>query len=178
MSPAKRILAALDGKLNCAVELTLYGRAAIQLGFDKPPAEAALSRDVDAVLWLGQAEELEASTNFWEAVDEINREFAGDGFYISHLFTEDQVVLRPEWRSSRSPIIGGWKKLTVWRLGDADLFLSKLMRDDPLDRADADFIVRQGRLNAEEIREAIRAARVPEVPEVREQFAQCIHRFL
>jgi hypothetical protein len=28
---------------------------------------------------------------------------------------------------------GSWKRLTLYRLGDIDLFLSKLVRDDALD---------------------------------------------
>lgn len=55
MNNAKRILACLDRKLNAHIDLTLYGRAAIVLGFECPPDEYALSRDVDAVLWKGQA---------------------------------------------------------------------------------------------------------------------------
>jgi hypothetical protein len=60
MSNAERILRALDSHLNQVVELTLYGRAALQLGFPNPPEEYARSHDVDVVLWLGQAEELAA----------------------------------------------------------------------------------------------------------------------
>ena len=58
MTNAERILLVLDGCLASTVELTLYGRAALTLGFDETPEEYALSQDVDAVLWLGQAEAL------------------------------------------------------------------------------------------------------------------------
>jgi hypothetical protein len=63
---AERILSALDDKLNIAVELTLYGRAAFVLGFKDAPKEFAQSKDIDAVLWIGQAGELARTTNFWE----------------------------------------------------------------------------------------------------------------
>ena len=63
-SNAHRILTALGARLNADVELTLYGRAALHLGFPNPPAEFALSSDVDAVLWIGQAQALADQTNF------------------------------------------------------------------------------------------------------------------
>jgi hypothetical protein len=104
------------------VELTFYGRAAFTLGFEDAPKEFARSKDIDAVLWVGQADELARTTNFWEAVEEVNREFRDQELYISHLFEEDQVVLTREWREQRLRINGSWNKLTVYRLGDADLF--------------------------------------------------------
>ena len=58
MTNAEQILSLLDSELTSRVELTLYGRAALYLGFPNAPRDHALSRDVDAVLWLGQAEEL------------------------------------------------------------------------------------------------------------------------
>ena len=65
---AECILSALDDKLNTAVELTLYGRAALVLGFKDAPEEFAQSKDIDAILWIGQADELARTTNFWEAI--------------------------------------------------------------------------------------------------------------
>ena len=47
-----RILNALDERMNAAVDITLYGRAALQLGFKNPPEEYAYSRDVDVVFQL------------------------------------------------------------------------------------------------------------------------------
>ena len=178
MSPAETILQSLDQKLDFPVELSLYGRAALYLGYENPARDYALSRDVDAVLWIGQAEELAASTNFWEALQAVNQELADQNAYISHLFTEDQVVLRPQWREQRVPIFGPWRKLRLSRLSDVDLFLSKMMRDDPLDQADARFIVDRAGLTPEEIRRAIESARVPAIPEIEEQFAICSKRFL
>jgi len=175
---ARTILGALDRKLTAPVELTLYGRAAIQLGYPRPPEETLLSRDVDAVLWIGQAEELCARTNFWAAADEVNRELSSCGLYISHLFTEDQVVLRPNWRCERVRIAGPWRQLALYRLGDRDLLLSKLMRDDPQDQEDARFIVHAATLSPDDIRAAMAAARVPDIPEVREQFAAASRRLL
>jgi hypothetical protein len=96
---ATKILSALDSKLNRAVELTLFGRAAFVLSYPNAPKEFAASRDIDAVLWIGQAEELAQTTNFWEAVEEVNQQFRDQEIYISHLFEENQVVLTPKWKT-------------------------------------------------------------------------------
>lgn len=175
---AARILAALDNLLEAPVDLTLYGRAALSLGFSDPPEEYAWSRDIDAVLWTGQAEELNEKTNFWEAVDKVNRALAGEDLYISHFFEEDQVILRPQWKQDRVKIPGTWRKLDLYRLGDLDLLLSKLMRDDPIDQADARFIVSRAGFAREQIEQAIRSARVPDIPEISEQFQRASRRLL
>lgn len=175
---AEQLLGAVDDRLDRSTELTIYGRAALQLGFPNPPREYALSRDVDAVLWVGQAESLLADGNFWTVIEDVNRLFADQELYISHFFEEDQVILTPDWRAKRRRIEGPWKRLNLYRLGDADLFLSKLMRDDPIDRADALFIVRAAPLAQEQIQAAIRSARIPPVPEVEEQFRLCARRFM
>src|SRR5262245_50892009 len=111
ISNAQRILAALDHRLNSRIELTLYGRAALHLGFPNPPDEFALSLDIDAVFWVGQAQELADHSNFWEAVEETNRELAAQELYASHFFEETQVILRPTWRQARVQIPGNWKQL-------------------------------------------------------------------
>ena len=178
MSHAEQILTALDRKLDRNVELTLYGRTAIHLGFENAPQEAALSRDIDAVLWLGQAEELLAETNFWQAVDQINNEFADQELYISHFFTEDQVIRRPDWKENRVTLPGHWSRLSLYRLADLDLLLSKLMRDDPIDQADARFIVTAATLRRREVDAALLAARVPDIHEIQEQFELSTKRLL
>ena len=178
MTNAERLLAAVDELLDGRVELTLYGRAALHLGFPNPPTDYALSRDVDAVLWIGQAEELIERSNFWDAIEKVNVIFADQELYISHFFEESQVILTPEWRSKRIPIRGPWKNLDLFRLGNEDLFLSKLMRDDPIDRMDAQFIIESSPLSQEQIRHAIQNARIPAIAEIAEQFEQCSRRFL
>ena len=174
----QRILRLLDRYLTHPVELTLYGRAALTLGFGETPEEYALSLDVDAVMWLGQAEVLNETTNFWDAVDRTNAELSESGLYISHFFAEDQVILRPQWRQERVALTGDWTNLTLHRLGDLDLLLSKLMRDDPIDHADAMFIVRRTALGRPEIECALREARIPDSVEIREQFARATARLL
>jgi hypothetical protein len=175
---AQKILAALDAKLNKPVELTLYGRAAFVLGFKNAPREFARSKDIDAILWIGQADELARTTNFWEAIEEVNREFRNQELYISHLFEEDQVILTSKWRDQRVRINQAWSKLRVCRLGDVDLFLSKLMRNDPQDIADAQFVANRAGWSQDTIARIIDSARVPDIPEIREQFVICTAHFL
>ena len=121
MSNVTRILDLLDVNLTASVELTLYGRAALYLGFADPLEDYALTHDVDAVFWIGQAQALDETTNFWQAVETVNKELSDQELYISHFFTEDQVILRPNWRENRARITGEWRSLTLYRLGDPDL---------------------------------------------------------
>lgn len=178
MRNADRILQSLDAKLTARAELTLYGRAALALGFPDPPHEYALSRDVDAVLWVGQAEMLNERTNFWQAVNAVNEELSSDDLYVSHFFTEDQVVLLPTWRENRVALAGSWEHLDLYRLGNLDLVLSKLMRDDPIDLSDARYIVRQSGLTRDALQAAVRSARIPDSDEIHEQFALAAARLL
>ena len=178
MTNAQRILTLLDTQLTSRIELTLYGRAALHLGFPEAPEEHALSRDIDAVLWLGQAEELNETTNFWQAIEHVNQDLADQELYISHFFTESQVIVLPDWHSNRVPLHGTWKHLDLYRLGNIDLLLSKLMRDDPIDRADAQFIVQISNLSVTDITTAIAEARLPESPEIQEQFELASRRLL
>ena len=178
MNNAVRILTVLDGYLDVTVDLTLYGRAAMALGFEPPPTGAETSLDVDVVLWVGQAERLLAETNLWDALDKTNVEVAREGLYVSHFFTEAQVVLRSAWRQLRLPISGNWQHLKLFRLADEDLLLSKLMRDDPLDRADAQFLVRYNGWSRDQVKAFFSQARVPDIPELREQFAICREKLL
>ena len=175
---ARRILDTLDQLLDSRVELTLYGRAALHLGLPNAPEEVAYSRDVDAVLYMGQAEELAETTNFWEALEKTNETLATDGLFISHLFEESQVILRPEWRQERASISGPWTKLRVFRLSDPDLLLSKLMRDDPQDLRDALTIASARPMSLIEIESALEQAVVPPLAEIEEQFVICRRKFL
>ena len=46
----ERLLLALDEALDHRVQLILYGRSALWLAFEHPPAEAAATFDVDAII--------------------------------------------------------------------------------------------------------------------------------
>lgn len=177
MNHAATILEVLDRHLQGRVELTLFGRAALSLGFADAPQEYGLSLDVDGVLWDGQAEQLLEQTNFWAAVEQANHELAPSRLYVSHFFQETQVILTPSWRDHRCPLAGPWRHLQLFRLGDADLFLTKLMRFDPQDLADARFIANRAGWSRAQVAGLLREARVPDIPEVREQFDLCSREF-
>lgn len=167
---ADRILGELDQRLHEPVELTLYGRAAFLLGFENPPAQFSQSLDVDAVLWLGQAETLSQTSNFWQAIEETNSALAPEGLYMSHLFVEDQVILTPDWLAQRAPIENDWPNLVLYRLSDEDLLLSKLMRDDQQDQQDALFIVLRRNWDRDFLDDLFARARIPKIAEINEQF--------
>jgi len=173
MTNAERILRRLDELLTEPAQLTLYGRAAMLLGFPNPKPEFARSMDVDVVLWLGQAEEFERSGNFWSALDRLNEEFEQSGLYMSHLFDETQVVLLPDWRNRRVAIPLACSRLSLSRLSDSDMMLSKMMRYDPVDLEDLAFIITAAGLSPAQVSQAVRHARIPESAEIHEQFELC-----
>lgn len=170
MSNSTKLLKRLDELLDAPIELTIYGRAALELGFPNPKPEYGRSMDVDIVLWLGQAEELAASGNFWLALEQLNREFSTDGLYISHLFDESQIILSPCWRERRNHIALNLKKIRLFRLSDMDLLLSKLMRYDPADLEDVRFIIDSAHLRPDDISHELNNARIPDIEEIKEQF--------
>jgi hypothetical protein len=90
----ERLLLALDEALDHPVQLILYGRSALWLGFEHPPVEAASTFDVDAIIPESQVQVLANDSGFWDARDTVNLKFKADGLYITHLFPESEVFLR------------------------------------------------------------------------------------
>ena len=173
MTHAEIILRTLDRQLEEPVHLILYGRAALSLGFPSPPPQAELSMDVDVILPMGQADTLEADESFWRALNAANQELESRELYLTHLFDESQVILRPTWLDHLVPILDpSFLKLKLSRPSAIDLLLTKMMRGpDPEDMADAAFLIRAGHLDALSVRAAIESARIPDVPEIRGAFA-------
>jgi hypothetical protein len=66
MDNASTILTTLDGYLHSPARLVLYGRAALQLGFDKAPPDVAESKDVDAIVPLGELDDFTSNEDFLE----------------------------------------------------------------------------------------------------------------
>ncbi len=174
MNHAEIILRALDRHLSHETPLVLYGRAALVLGFDDPPSEAAASLDVDIILPLDQAVALDEDFAFWDALEAANAELSSAGLYVTHLFAENQVILRPQWRQHLASIaLPGLHHLLLSRPHALDLLLTKMMRGaDPQDMADADFLIRQAGLQMDEIAAAVAEARVPDVPEIQTLFRE------
>src|SRR5437879_5444196 len=97
MTNAEIITRTLDDLLDHEASLVLYGRAAVALGFNDPPEEAGKSLDVDVILRVSQAAELDSDDQFWNAQEQANILLNKRGLYMTHLFTEEQVFLRADW---------------------------------------------------------------------------------
>ncbi len=161
------ILRTLDRHLKQPVELTLYGRAAFALGFAEREPHHEATQDVDAIIPLNQIEVLRADEQFWDARDATNRELEPLGLYITHLFGEDQIFLRPDWLRRRISIAGEYKFIRLLRPATVDLILTKMMRDDALDLDDIRFLLRHGSVDREELQAAFLQVRLPELEEFR-----------
>lgn len=167
MSNPEIILSTLDRHLRHPVELTLYGRAALMLGFPSPLPEHATTKDVDAILPLAQIEVLNAESWFWDAQEATNEELRPRGLYITHLFSEADVFLRPDWLAHRVKIDRRFAKLTLYRPATIDLILTKMMRDDPSDLADIEFLLSQEPASLAELKAALDIVRLPDLDEYR-----------
>jgi len=97
MSNPRRILQTLDKHLTAEVELNLFGRAAIGLGYSRANAAFHSTSDVDGILPLAWLEPSESHEDFWQAIQSANAELEPDGLYLTHLFRETDVILQPDW---------------------------------------------------------------------------------
>jgi hypothetical protein len=169
---ASLILQTLDAYLGHPTRLVLYGRSALQLGFADPPREAAESKDVDAIIPLGDLDKLSADESFWDAQEAANRKLRPKGLYITHLFGADQVFLRRDWEQHLVPITRpSTRWLRLFRPATPDLVLTKMMRgEDPQDLADISFLIRHDRLTPAAIEGAFAQAVIPPLVELRDAF--------
>ncbi len=65
MNNPERILKELDQRLNGPVELTIYGRAAIALGFPANLPHHGQTHDVDAIVPRDEVAALQRNADFW-----------------------------------------------------------------------------------------------------------------
>ena len=149
------ILQAVDHHLNHEVQLVIYGRAALCLGFDKSPPEAAKTQDVDAI-------------------EAANAKLASKGLYITHLFSEREVFLREQWQKNLVPIKRlDLRWLRLFRPATLDLILSKMMRGtDPQDMEDAGFMIRHDRISEAKLTHAFAEMKPIALAELRDAFAK------
>ena len=166
------ILQTVDRHLNHPVQLVLYGRAALWLGFDSAPPEAAKTQDVDAIISIAQSDELAADPQFWDAVEAANAELAGQGLYMTHLFSERDVFLRRHWRQNIVAISRpSLRWLTLARPATLDLVLTKMMRgNDPQDMADAKFMIEHDKISKKQLEAAFVEMNPVELVELRDAF--------
>jgi len=169
-----RLLRALDEGLKHEVRLILYGRSAVWLGFDNPPAAAATTKDVDAIIPEPQVQALSDDLEFWDARDAVNERFKAEQMYITHLFPENEVFLRMNWLASIVPIERlSLKYLSLFRPATVDLVLTKMMRGaDEQDMADAEFMIRHDRITEAQLTEAFGEMRPIGLVELQDAFAK------
>jgi hypothetical protein len=133
---------------------------------------------VDGIIRLSQLSILMEDEGFWEAQERANRILEPQGLYITHLFCEDQVFLRPDWEQHLVPILQPETRwLRLFRPHAIDLILTKMMRgDDPQDMEDVDFLVRKSQVSLAEMEVAFREARIPDLSELRDAFERALPR--
>jgi hypothetical protein len=178
MDNASRILSTLDGHLDHPVRLIVYGRAALQLGFENPPPAVAFSKDVDGIVPLGDLDTLTEDLDFWDAQESTNQELRPLGLYITHLFRADQVFLRHDWEQHLMPVTRPPTRwLQLFRPATLDLILTKMMRgDDPQDMADVDFMIRHDHITHDQIEAALAAVVLPDLAELRAAYVLALPR--
>lgn len=170
MNNPLRILQTLDRHLSVPAELTIFGRAALALGFDRALPQFGGTHDVDGILPLNWLEAGDANLDFWLAVQATNRELEPDDLYITHLFQEREIILRPDWASHRVTLPLQMHRLRVLRPAGLDLILTKMARGDAEDLADIRFLLEVEPQTEETLARAFRSARVPPVIEIEELF--------
>jgi hypothetical protein len=168
------ILQTVDNHMDHKVNLVLYGRAALWLGFDSPPPEAARTQDVDAIISILQESKFSQDLAFWDAIEVANAELAAQGLYITHLFSEREIFLRQCWEQNvlevKRPKLN-W--LQLFRPATIDLILTKMMRGhDPQDMADAGFMIRHDRITEAQLAQAFQEMKPIELAELRDAFAK------
>jgi len=170
----ERLLVALDESLDHQVQLIIYGRSALWLGFDHPPAVAAATFDVDAIVPDAQVQALADDSRFWDARDAVNQRFKAEGLYITHLFPESEVFLRRDWAKHIIPITRlRLNHLDLFRPATVDLVLTKMMRgSDEQDMADAEFMIRHDRITEGQLNEAFSQMKPVGLVELRDAFAR------
>lgn len=172
------VLLTLDRELDHEVSLVLFGRAALYLGFADAPEEFGTTQDVDGIIRLSQLPVLMEDHEFWEAQERANHILEPRGLYITHLFCEDQVFLRPEWEQSLVPVMRPETRwLRLFRPHTVDLILTKMMRgNDSQDMEDVAFLMRKGGITRKEMELAFQEVQMPDLPELRDAFARALPR--
>ena len=173
MNNPLRILQTVDARLDQPVEFFLFGRAALVLGFANPPSEAAATRDVDGIIPRDLLTSLQANESWWSALQAANEELADEGLYLTHLFDEEQIILRANWREQVVVVPEpSLRFLALRRPATIDLILTKMMHGpDPEDMADVRFYLeREPNIGAAELRVAFGEAVGPDISEIWQLF--------
>ena len=92
------------------------------------------------------------------------------GLYITHLFSELDVILQPDWIQRRVRLHLPLRNLQTFRPATVDLVLTKMARGDGQDLSDIQFLLQREPLSQKALHSAFTRARVPDVPEIGELF--------
>lgn len=168
MNNPERILHTLDRHLRQSTSIVLFGRAALALGYPAAPPEFGVTHDVDALLPAVEMTRIETDQQFWDALEATNKELEPAGLYMTHLFTDEQVILTPDWLHNAVPLgpADTFRHLRLFRPAGIDFILTKMMRDDPQDHQDIRFLLAREKITARQLAEAFASARVPDIPEL------------
>src|ERR1700744_3482688 len=101
MNNPLRILQTFDKRLSVPSEITLFGRAALSLGYPNPSLSFQSTQDVDGILPMKWLEPPERHEDFWNAVQATNSELEPDGLYLTHLFREIDIIIQSDWITRR-----------------------------------------------------------------------------
>lgn len=158
------ILRTLDAQLSHPVDLTLIGKAAIWLGFDSPPDDYGSTLDVDAVVPASESAALDQDVVFWEALTQANAALESMNLYLTHIFEEEQIFLRPDWAAHRVGISRlELKRIRLFRPATLDLILTKMMRGaDPTHMEEIQWMISQDRITRDSMLACLAVARLPE----------------
>ncbi len=176
MTNAEIIATTLDGLLDHEVSLVVYGRAALALGFEHVSDAVGRSLDLDVILRFSDAASIEGDDQFWSAQQQLNQTLESSGLYLTHIFQEDQVFLRPDWAKHIKPVLRPTTRwLRLFRPDTVDLILTKMMRgEDAQDMEDIQFLVESEDLTPEAMEPAFAAVRIPDVEELRQTFQRAL----
>lgn len=176
MNNPSEVLGMLDSLLDHEISLVIYGRGALCLGFEDVREEFLATHDVDGIIRATQLDELVNDERFWDAVEATNKALESRGLYITHLFQEDQVFLRPDWEQHILPVLRPQTRwLKLFRPNTIDLILTKMMRgNDPQDMADVAFLIRHDHITAEQMEPAFARVRMPDIQELRDAFQRAL----
>ena len=143
------------------------------MGFGDSGAQFGKTQDVDAILPNVEMSKIESDGQFWKAIELTNKSLEPSGLYLSHLFTDRQIAITPDWLDR---IVGipssGYRFLRLFRPSAVDLILTKMMRNDREDLNDIRFIMAQERVSESELGAAFRSTRQLEIPEQQEIFVK------
>jgi hypothetical protein len=165
------ILQALDSHLERQTRVVLFGRAALALGFPDSGGRFGATKDVDAILPNVEMAQIESDDQFWKAISDTNKGLEPSGLYLTHLFTDKQVLLTPGWYEDIVSIPSDdYRFLRISRPSAIDLILTKMMRNDEQDLEDIRFIMLNEKISPKSLKLAFQSISPHEIAELQAIF--------